>query len=1279
MSNTWTSFNNLPPLSGGFNPDTMLLLTDGSVLVHNAYGKEWFRLTPDSQGKYESGTWSAAINMTNTRQFFASGVLKDGRVFALGGEYSDAGGNTPLGEIFDPLTNTWSPMNKPTAFNWIMGDASGCILPDGRVLLGALQSSRTALWDPSDDSWMEAGLAFGASLNPTKVGTIDEETWTLLPDGTVLAVQISGSPAAEKYIPSSDQWVSAGSTPANLTLSSITDSSNKKVVNVSEIGPAAVLPDGRLFAIGGTGHTALYTAPANPSLAGVWSAGPDFPADTSSNKYNNANGNIMTVIDGPACLLPNGKVLCVAGQTVKESCNGNPCFWSNPSTCFIYDPASNSLSQLNPQPPSNNQDTWTARFLLLPTGQVLFTSQQNMIAMLTLDPAEGSPSAAWKPVITSAPITMMVGHTYVISGTQINGLSQACSYGDDAQVATNYPIVRLTNTSNNTVVYLRSFGFSTLGIASGNTPQTTNVQVPAGVVPGQYDLVVIANGIASDPVVVQVIAQDCFFIVDRSTYGQGEIQALINLNGAPAVIDPALFVVVEGFTPSDLGLTLSNLSNPPKKPAIPDPVSKVSLEFSGAVIPENPSLPATPQRFTFPFRIVFQDTSMFNFAPDIEPVTLTASLKAVGVTVTSSAVIQLIKNPNPFILHGDTNHGYPWYLSVDVRVFQMKAGQTKFGAHVASSGAAKDVATNFIQQAINNLNGSPGSAGALFDALPQDEATSLALAPTDVHGVPVYNFALARVRYRDIIPANNVRLFFRMWPAQQTNATYDTQTLYRSASNAGGQKIPLLGVQGDEIITIPFFASRRIDTTNASMTTQTDAPNVRATINPDAIGGEVDSYFGCWLDINQPNDLIFPSRLVGSNPANIPDGPFTGMGTLLSIQQLVRSEHQCLIAEVSFDPDPIPTNADPSTSDKLAQRNLTFVNVPNPGLIESRRAPQTFEVRPTPYFQSPELKPDELMIEWGNTPVDSMVDIYLPAADADEILNLAAQSYSSHRLTKIDAHTLQCPTGGVTYIPIPRGQGANFAGLLTIDLPPVVKKGQVYNIIVRQVTSTLSRSRVVELGTNGNGLKNARGKKVSASVDVAAARRSYDMQWRRVLGVFQLTIPVSTKHELLAPEERLLSVLRWIGQSIPVGSRWYLVFQRYVQQIASRVRDMGGDPDLVIPDANGDWQTKVDGDHSHEHEHEHEREREHEERGEEQLAFSGKVTGLIYDRFGDFNGFLLDTEDGERSFKSREHEFEALVARAWSERNTVTVYAERHDPDRPLLVVLRGAVTPYEG
>jgi hypothetical protein len=51
----------------------------------------------------------------------------------------------------------------------------------------------------------------------------------------------------------------------------------------------------------------------------------------------------------------------------------------------------------------------------------------------------------------------------------------------------------------------------------------------------------------------------------------------------------------------------------------------------------------------------------------------------------------------------------------------------------------------------------------------------------------------------------------------------------------------------------------------------------------------------------------------------------------------------------------------------------------------------------------------------------------------------------------------------------------------------------------------------------------------------------------------QSNAPVETEEELLLTEERHLSVLRWIAESIPYNSRWYLVFIRYLQHVAAYV------------------------------------------------------------------------------------------------------------------------------
>ena len=49
-------------------------------------------------------------------------------------------------------------------------------------------------------------------------------------------------------------------------------------------------------------------------------------------------------------------------------------------------------------------------------------------------------------------------------------------------------------------------------------------------------------------------------------------------------------------------------------------------------------------------------------------------------------------------------------------------------------------------------------------------------------------------------------------------------------------------------------------------------------------------------------------------------------------------------------------------------------------------------------------------------------------------------------------------------------------------------------------------------------------------IEAARAAPATLIEWRRVLGSFQLSIPIGTRHAVLGPEERLFSVLRWIGQ-----------------------------------------------------------------------------------------------------------------------------------------------------
>ncbi len=447
----------------------MLLLTDGTVMCRNSDTPHWWRLTPDATGNYLNATWSQLADGPNGPLYFASAVLRDGRVFVAGGEYNNGASVDLLAaEIYDPVANKWTSIATPAGWTHI-GDASCCVLPDGRVLLGSITDNRCAIYDPVANSWSAAGSKHNSTTN--------EETWTLLPDQTVITVDCAGAPQTEKFVIALNQWISSGNTPTSLVETSSI-----------EIGPALLLPDGRLFAIGATGQTALYTPPPVSTQLGNWVQGPTFPPQVAGQK--------LGAKDAPGCLMPNGLVLCVAGPV--DGVSGD---YLSPTYFFEFNPATNTLAPA-PNPPTNGGPPFVGRFLLLPTGQVMFANGSNNIQVYT---PTGSPDPVWKPTITSAPTSVQIGSTHGLSGRQINGLSQAVSYGDDATMATNYPIVRIRNNATGHITYCRTFNHSTLGVNTGTVVHNTEFTVPAGTPLGASQLTVVANGIASDPVPVNVV------------------------------------------------------------------------------------------------------------------------------------------------------------------------------------------------------------------------------------------------------------------------------------------------------------------------------------------------------------------------------------------------------------------------------------------------------------------------------------------------------------------------------------------------------------------------------------------------------------------------------------------------------------------------------------------------------------------------------------------------------------------------------------------------------
>lgn len=496
---TWTNISNYPTSYG--NPGHMLLLSDGTVMVQQSQGASWYGLKPDNHGHYLNGSWSTLNSMHDTREFYSSDVLQDGRVFIAGGEY---GSGKATAEIFNPQDNggagSWTYINPPislldptvkspalaTNLEAFL-DSDSIVIANGNVLItpvGPDTTNGTLIYSSVSNSWVAGPLL--------RQDYLDEATVVKLPDDSIVTIDLfvsGGDNTAERYIPSLNAWISEANTP--VAVFAAVD---------SETGPAFLMPDGRAFFLGGSGHTVFYT-PTGDTNNGHWSQGPDLPFYSgpfvySSSKapggYVSTNYNgLLTAQDTPAAMMNNGKILC------QFACNT----YHTENWFYEYDPATTNFvaapCPTNATPgtsfiPASNISDETS-MLDLPDGSVLY----NDTASLYIYTPDGTPLPDGKPVISS--VSWNADGSLHLTGKLFNGISQGASYGDDYQQDSNYPLVRFTDGGGN-VSYGRTYNWSSTGVQTGNKIVSTECAVPANASPGAYSLQVVANGNASDPV-----------------------------------------------------------------------------------------------------------------------------------------------------------------------------------------------------------------------------------------------------------------------------------------------------------------------------------------------------------------------------------------------------------------------------------------------------------------------------------------------------------------------------------------------------------------------------------------------------------------------------------------------------------------------------------------------------------------------------------------------------------------------------------------------------------
>ena len=466
FAGTWVQLTNNAP--GGILQ--MLLLTDGTVMGQSG-GNSWFRLTPDDQGSYVNGSWSTNSPMQFSRTWYSSAVLLDGRVFVAGAEY---GSGTTNAEVYDPLDDAWTYIpvppglittnnNPPPATlqnNAGFVDSGSVLLANGAVLITPVVPASpggTVIFDPVSNT-LSAGPAL-TNGDPC----VCEASWVRLRDDSILMNNYSQQ--SQRYISSLNRWIPDANIPVQIMS-----------LFGNEFGAALLLPDGRAFFIGGSSNTALYTPSGNTS-PGTWTAGPPIP-------------NGQGVPDGPAAMMANGKILCAVSPAPFGPTN----VFTSPVSFYEYDYSVGSIGAFTatniPGPPllPSTWPTFSTVMLDLPDGNVLFSFGQPQLYVYQPDPPV---LAAGKPTLGS--ISVSASGTYKLTGSLLTGLSAGAAYGDDAQMDSNYPLLRMTNATGK-VSYGRTFNWSS-STAQFTLPQRVLTNGPVS-----YSTVAVANGIASEPI-----------------------------------------------------------------------------------------------------------------------------------------------------------------------------------------------------------------------------------------------------------------------------------------------------------------------------------------------------------------------------------------------------------------------------------------------------------------------------------------------------------------------------------------------------------------------------------------------------------------------------------------------------------------------------------------------------------------------------------------------------------------------------------------------------------
>jgi N-acetylneuraminic acid mutarotase len=318
-------------MSSGRTGHTAILLSNGQVLVTGGTNTALATLATAEIYNPATNLWSPAAPMNDARTQHTAVELLDGRVLAAGGNMGTNGTATNSAEIYDATANTWTltaPMLAAQA------GFAAILLPSGNVLeLGG----QGEIYDPVTNSWTNASdptspnapspfayvnaillpsanvLAAGGLINAGPHPTTDVQIYNPVTGswGAVSNLAESRAGPTATLLGSGEVLVAGGTSPCGTLADAelFNPASGASAIVGSEtdggyLSAASVLKDGRLLATGGQLVCAGMVTPS--ATATIF--------DPSTNSWTSTAPLPTAVYGHTESVLSNGLVL-VAGGT----------------------------------------------------------------------------------------------------------------------------------------------------------------------------------------------------------------------------------------------------------------------------------------------------------------------------------------------------------------------------------------------------------------------------------------------------------------------------------------------------------------------------------------------------------------------------------------------------------------------------------------------------------------------------------------------------------------------------------------------------------------------------------------------------------------------------------------------------------------------------------------------------------------------------------------------------------------------------------------------------